>query len=55
MKTAFWAILCSAIVPYVIYQGIVKSILFENRAKLRASLGNDEKKVLEMLEKVKIR
>ena len=54
-RLAFKALIATGLIPYVIYQGIFKLMRFENKAKLRATLDEDEKKIIEMLDKIKLK
>lgn len=50
-----WSVVWAAFIPYVIYSGIMFVLNYQNKAKLRATLNNDEEKVLEMLSKFKLK
>jgi hypothetical protein len=61
-RIAFLSIIWTAIIPYVIYQGIKKVLKFEYKvnknnikAKLRATLGEEDEKILALLDKMKIK
>jgi hypothetical protein len=54
-RTAIFSIAWACIIPYTMYSLIIGYIRWEAKAKLRASLGNDESKILEMMEKVKVK
>ena len=54
-RIALLSILWTCFITLVIYKGIMRALRFEYKAKLRASLGNDERKILELMEKVKLK
>lgn len=54
-RTVIFSLIWAGIIPYTMYSMIIGYIRWEAKAKLRASLGNDESKILEMIEKVKVK
>ncbi len=54
-RVGFWSAAWAAVIPYVMYKGILKAVQYENQAKIKATFENDELKMGEMLENIRLK